>query len=176
MKVLENKGAEIYSRQKEAGLIQNSNCRPPSSRSKSVYIDLSLTGVPPVGQMLYFPSDDELNGDKCVINAIEVVDNTICAKSPANTSSDVLPSSTLSNGLFKFANEGREDIATLPIYSLIPRLNGNRLLLTNVRDQIWQNCGVYFNDVSGLSSVNTLWFRVYYTFYKDIPKMIELYG
>lgn len=176
MQPLENKGAEIYSRQKEAGLIQNSDCRPPSSRSKSVYIDLSLTGVPPVGQLLYFPSDDELNGDKCVINAIEVIDSTICAKSPANTASDVLSATILSNGLFVFQNEGREDIATLPIYSLIPRLNGNRLVLTNIRNQVWQNCGVYFNDVSSLATSNSLWFRVYYTFYKDIPKMIEIYG
>jgi len=176
MKPLENKGAEIYNRQKEAGLIQNSDTRPPSSRSKSVYIDLSLTGVPPVGQMLYFPSDDELNGDKCVINAIEAIDSTICGKSPANTGSDVLAASVLSNGFFVFSNEAREDIATFPIYSLIPRLNGKRLVLTNIRDHVWQNCGVYFNDVSSLATSNTLWFRVYYTFFKDVPKMIELYG
>ena len=176
MKIHQDIARDIHDRHENLGLVRNLEEKPPSARSKSVYIDLNSTGVPVVGSDLYFPSDDELDGKRSVINAIEVVDSVVCAKNPQNTSSDILSANVLSNGILVFSNENREQIASVPLYSLIPRLNGNKLFLTNIRDQVWQNCYIYFNDVSSLSSSNTIFLRVYYSFYKDIPKLQEIYG
>lgn len=176
MNIFQDIAKDIHDRHENLGLVRNLEEKPPSARSKSVYLDLSETGVPVVGQDLYLRSDEELNGNRSVINAIEVVDSVVCAKNPNNLSSDILSASVLSNGILVFSNENREQILSVPLYSLIPRLNGKKLFLTNIKDQVWDNCFIYFNDVSSLSSTNTIFLRVYYSFYKDIPKLQEFYG
>jgi hypothetical protein len=174
--MFEDIAKNVHDRFENLGLVKNLEEKPVSSRSKSVYLDLSRTGVPGIGEDLYFPSDDELNGTNSIINAIEVVDNVVCAKSPRNPASDNLSANILSNGILVFSNEAREQILSVPLYSLIPRLNGNKLFLTRVKNQVWQNCHIYFNDVSSIGASNTIWLRVYYSHYKDIPKLQEIYG
>jgi hypothetical protein len=75
---------------------------------------------------------------------------------------DNFPAANLVSAVLYVSNLNREIIATLPLVSLIRRLNLGKLTFTHFTEQVWQNCYVEFTDASVITSAVGLWFRVYY--------------
>jgi hypothetical protein len=113
-------------------------------------------------EALYFYSDSSLDGENAIITEIEVVDQA--TQNLANTypAKDNLNNTQLAGGWLVLSNNNRDEIAMIPLNSLIRRLNGGKPTFFNVQDQVWQNCYVMFSDATILTTSNALTLRVCY--------------
>lgn len=132
-----------------------------SEFQKLVILPLPSTLV--AAQPFYFGADPEL--DRSTIVALEVVNNTQLSSTPLKSNqgiADPLTSALLAQGQFFAMDIPRTVLYEIGLASLISTDNGGRRQLLSL-NTIWQNCGVYFNNVAGITPVtNALAFRVYY--------------
>lgn len=131
----------------------------PGWNRKSVYLPFTATGVNQ--KEYYFNSDDELNGNRSRIRAIELVDSTTLTTVMQVPAKDT-PAASVFAGGFLYIKNSHEIIAEIPLYSLIKRLNSGKLFLTDFSTQIWQTCSVTFNTGSAITSANSLQFIVHF--------------
>jgi hypothetical protein len=139
-----------------------------AQKYKSVYIPFSTSGLyaPFDGKSYYFRPDFELDAGKAVIKAIVCINIQVAQTNQGwGEIKDNLPISTLRKGMLYISNTKREIIAYLPLAGITFTNTYNELRpvqLTHFTDQIWQNCYVEFNDVTGITAVNGLQFLVFY--------------
>jgi len=129
-------------------------------KSISVYLPFSANGN--TQESYYFDSNSLLDSGNAIITGIEVVDETTSDVIINPLVRDNFPAANLVSGVLYVSNLNREIIATLPLVSLIRRLNLGKLTFTHFTEQVWQNCYVEFTDASVITSAVGLWFRVYY--------------
>ena len=129
-------------------------------KSISVYLPFSANGN--TQESYYFDSNSLLDTGNAIITGIEVVDETTNDVIINPLVRDNFPAANLVSGVLYVSNLNREIIATLPLVSLIRRLNLGKLTFTHFTEQVWQNCYVEFTDASVITSAVGLWFRVYY--------------
>ena len=129
-------------------------------KSISVYLPFSANGN--TQESYYFDSNSLLDSGNAIITGIEVVDETTNDVIINPLVRDNFPAANLVSGVLYVSNLNREIIATLPLVSLIRRLNLGKLTFTHFTEQVWQNCYVEFTDASVITSAVGLWFRVYY--------------
>ena len=113
-------------------------------------------------EALYFPSDSSLDFENAIITEIEAVDSTTLNKANTYPLKDNLSDTQLAYGWLVLSNNSRDEIAMIPLNSLVRRLNGGKPTFFNVSDQIWQNCYVMFSDATILTTSNALTLRVCY--------------
>lgn len=117
--------------------------------------DNLLAGVP-----IYFDSDSKLDGATATITEIEVVDNGTSGQN-FNPNRDNLSPAQCVPGILVICDQNRLEICTIPLWTLIRRLNGGKPIFFNLSDQLWQNCYVMFADLTTITSgVNALSLRV----------------
>jgi hypothetical protein len=150
-------------------MTQNRWIRPVEGRQgeflKSVYLPFTATGnfSVAVGKTIYFQPDTTLTSDNVIITGIELVDlstNTVLPTAQgdrANITADIAK-----RGYFVLSNSKREIIAQIPLACLILNLNGGRPTFTYFDDFSWDNCSIYFQNITGLSAANGAWFKVFY--------------
>jgi len=113
-------------------------------------------------EALYFPSDSSLDFQNAIITEIEAVDSTTLNKANTYPQKDNLSDTQMAYGWLVLSNNSRDEIAMIPLNSLVRRLNGGKPTFFNVSDQIWQNCYVMFSDATILTTSNALTLRVCY--------------
>ena len=149
---------DIRQRATQMGLMRNEQVI--AERQKLIIF--SLQGLT-TGEPLYFNSDPELSKSKIV--ALEVVNFTQLAATPIRSYqgvSDPLASAVLAQGQFFAANMQRKVIFECGLATLVSTDNGGRRQMLSLQT-VWQNCGVYFNDITGITpGTNSIAFRVYY--------------
>ena len=136
-----------------------------SKAYKVVYMPFQATGLyePAVGKPMYFQPDHKLDGNNAIIRGIELLTSTEQTFFNFNgQQKDNLTPASLHHGLLNICNIEREIIATIPLYDLIRRVNGGKLLFTEFKTHVWQGCYVELMSIAGISSVNGLQFIVYY--------------
>lgn len=117
--------------------------------------DNLLPGVP-----IYFDSNSTLDGAMATITEIEVVDSTTQGGnfSPAR---DNLTPAQCTPGVLVICDQNRLEVATIPLYTLIRRINNGKPTFFNLSNQVWQNCYVMFADLTTITAgVNCLTLRV----------------
>lgn len=136
-----------------------------SEKYKSVYLPFQTSGLlaPAIGKALYLNSDTQLDGANCVLKGIELLDSVSASSFNSGIyQRDNIAAANLQNGKLVISNESREIIATLPLYSLVRRLNGGKLTFLNIESHLWQNCYVEFTNLTGISASIGLQFVVYF--------------
>jgi hypothetical protein len=143
--------------------------RPTQGRQgeflKSVFLPFTATGnySVAVGKTIYFQPDGSLTSDKVIITGIELVDITTnetldtAQGTRTNITADIAK-----RGYVVISNSKREIIAQIPLACLILNLNGGRPTFTYFDDFQWENCSIYFQNITGLSAANGAWFKVFY--------------
>ena len=131
--------------------------------TKSVYLPFASNAT--LGQQYYFNPDEVLDSVNNFITTIELVDsvtNSTCLTSPTT---DPLSSTQAKQGYLYICNTKREILATLPLYTLIRRLNaGKPQYLYFDEPVVWQNCFVQFESLSSpITTSNSIWFKVTYS-------------
>ena len=149
---------DIRQRATQMGLMRNEQVI--SERQKLIIF--SLQGLT-TGSPIYFNPDPQLTDSKIV--ALEVVNDTQLSNTPIRSYQDIsdpLTSALLAQGQFFAANIKRKVIFECGLASLVSTDNGGRRQMLSL-ETIWQNCGVYFNDTTGITpGTNSIAFRVYY--------------
>ena len=118
-----------------------------------------------IGTSYYMAPDTILNSKNNEITAIEIVDSVTNSTAPTVPATDPLSVGQAKQGYFYFCNEKREVIASVPLYSLIRRLNAGKVQFLKFDDPIvWQNCFIQFDSLtSAITTANSVWLRVTYT-------------
>jgi hypothetical protein len=132
------------------------------SYTKSVYMPFTSNAL--IGTSYYMAPDTILNSVNNEITAIELVDSVTNSTAPTVPTTDPLSVGQAAQGYFYFCNEKREVIASIPLYSLIRRLNAGKVQFCNFDDTIvWQNCFVQFDSLgTAITTANSVWLRVTY--------------
>ena len=144
--------------------------RPTQGRQgeflKSVYLPFTTSGIYSVatGKTIYFQPDSTLTSSKVIITGIEFVDLTTntTLDTPQGTRTN-LAANAATQGFFVLSNSKREIIAQIPLACLILNLNGGRPTFTYFDDFQWENCSIYFQDATGITSADGAWFKIFYT-------------
>ena len=133
------------------------------SYTKSVYMPFTSNAL--IGTSYYMAPDPILNSVNNEITAIELVDSVTNATAPTVPATDPLSTGQAKQGYFYFCNMNREVIASIPLYSLIRRLNAGKVQFCNFDDPIvWQNCFVQFDSLdTAITTANSVWLRVTYS-------------
>jgi len=136
-----------------------------STRMKSVFISFRQLGVPDLGRLSYFEEDENLDGVNAEIVAIDLVDINTNQRLPDNFPTaqvDSLPLTELAKFMFVACDQKNEIICSVPLTSLLPRINNGRKAYFKLNTQEWGNCYCELIDPTiGLSAAG-LWFNVYY--------------
>ncbi len=143
--------------------------RPTQGRQgeflKSVYLPFTSAGTYSVatGRTIYFQADSILTSSKVIITGIELVDLTTntTLDTPQGTRTNI-SANAATKGFFVLSNKNREIIAQIPLACLILNLNGGRPTFTYFEDFDWENCSIYFQDATGITAANGIWFKVFY--------------
>jgi hypothetical protein len=116
------------------------------------------------GDPFYFASDSSLDGSKATITAIELVDVvTLNDTNTAQGYKDNITVTAAAYGYLVFSDNKRQEIAMIPLYNLVRRLNTGKTTFLNIDTQIWQNCYVAATDINQFSINSTAFtFRVSY--------------
>jgi hypothetical protein len=132
------------------------------SYTKSVYMPFTSNAL--IGTSYYMAPDPILNSVNNEITAIELVDSVTNATAPTVPATDPLSTGQAKQGYFYFCNMKREVIASIPLYSLIRRLNAGKVQFLNFDDPIvWQNCFFQFDSLgTAITTANSVWLRVTY--------------
>ena len=131
---------------------------------RSKLVTLNFPSGPQNGDPFYFTSDSTLDYTNCTITAIELVDITTLGISITNQGAkDNITSAAAASGYFCFSDNKRNEIAMIPLYNLIRRLNNGKTTFLCIHTQIWQNCYVAVTDISAFTTASTAFtFRVSY--------------
>ena len=131
--------------------------------TKSVY--LPFTSNATVGQQYYLQPDEVLDSKNNFLTTIELVDSVTNATAPTVPTTDPLSSTQASQGYLYICNTKREILATLPLYTLIRRLNaGKPQYLYFEEPVIWQNCFIQFESLStAITTSHSVWLKVTYS-------------
>lgn len=134
---------------------------------RSKIVTLNFPANPQNGDPFYFDSDTTLDGTNCTITAVEFVDAVTQVTGPTNQGAkDGVNAAQAAYGYFVFSDNQRLEIATVPLYNLIRRLNNGKTTFTRIDSQVWQNCYVAVTDIAAFSPNSTAFrFRISY-----IPK------
>lgn len=131
------------------------------------YVSLPFSNLQS-GLPIYFQPDEDLSGNRSIITAIDIMPNfTIDPIPTALGYKDNLDFSQLAKGYLTLSNMQREEIVQIPLTALV-RANPVNLGKANlfwVDTMVWQNCYVVFQDVTGITTDNAIYFQVSY-----IPK------
>jgi hypothetical protein len=132
------------------------------SYTKSVYMPFTATAL--IGTSYYMQPDEVLDSENNEITAIEMVDTVTNATAPTVPATDPLSTTQAAQGFFYFCNLQREVIASVPLYSLIRRLNAGKVQFCNFDERIvWQNCFIQFDVLSTtINTAHSVWLRVTY--------------
>lgn len=116
------------------------------------------------GDPFYFASDSDLDYKNATITAIELLDVvTLNDNNTAQGYKDNITVASAAYGYFVFSDNHRQEIATIPLYNLVRRLNNGKTTFCNINTQIWQNCYVAVTDITQFSTGSTAFtFRVSY--------------
>ena len=133
------------------------------SYTKSVYMPFTSTAL--IGTSYYMTPDTILNSVNNKITAMELVDSVTASTAPTVPPTDPLSTGQAAQGYFYFCNRAREIIATVPLYSLIRRLNAGKVQFFDFPDVVvWQNCFIQFDNLTtAITSANSAWLRVTYS-------------
>ena len=131
--------------------------------TKSVY--LPFTSNATLGQQYYFQPDEVLDSQNNFITTIELVDSVTNATAPTVPTTDPLSATQASQGYLYICNTKREILATLPLYTLIRRLQaGKPQYLYFDEPVVWQNCFIQFESLgSAITTANSVWLKVSYS-------------
>lgn len=134
---------------------------------RSKIVTLNFPDNPQNGDPFYFDSDTSLDCTDAVITAVEFVDAITQVSGPTNQGAkDGINAAQAAYGYLVFSDNQRLEIATVPLYNLIRRLNNGKTTFTRIDTQIWQNCYVAVTDIAAFSPGTTAFrFRISY-----IPK------
>lgn len=139
---------------------------PAGVLSESVYIPFARFGTPNVGVSKYFPANPRLDGDFAEILAIEAIDNGTNTTLPTSPPADSLaPTGAnglgLSNYVFVAATKTNKIICTVPLTSMVRRLNNGQFCMFRLTDQLWEAC--YIERLAGgANAINGIWLNVFY--------------
>jgi len=116
------------------------------------------------GDPFYFASDSQLDYANATITAIELIDITTLSVSNTNNGyKDNITTAAAAYGYFVFSDNKRQEIALIPLYNLVRRLNSGKTTFTHIKSQIWGNCYVAVTDINQFSTSTTAFtFRVSY--------------
>jgi len=145
----------------DAGLMRKIDGVPQSWNVEAVVIPFAVFGVPVVGEPVYMPTNNMLDGQNATIRALEVIDDVTGTTTP-DGSADLLTAALLSRGIFTFVSNTGEILCEIPLTTLIARLNTGKPCLFNMSEHNWGNCYITFHNVSSLSASNGLWLKVHY--------------
>jgi hypothetical protein len=131
--------------------------------TKSVY--LPFTSNATIGQQYYLQPDEVLDSQNNFITTIELVDSVTNATAPTVPTTDPLSATQASQGYLYICNTKREILATLPLYTLIRRLQaGKPQYLYFDEPVVWQNCFIQFESLgSAITTANSVWLKVSYS-------------
>jgi hypothetical protein len=131
---------------------------------RSKIVTLNFPTNPQNGDPFYFTSDSTLDYSNACITAIEFVDAITLVTGDTNQGAkDSINAAQAAYGYLVFANNRREEIAVIPLYNLIRRLNDGKTTFLKIDTQIWQNCYVAVTDIAAFSTGSTAFrFRVSY--------------
>ena len=118
-----------------------------------------------IGTSYYMQPDEVLDSKNNDITAIEIVDSSTNVTAPTIPATDPLSATQAAQGYFYFCNMKRDVIASVPLYSLIRRLNAGKVQFCNFDDPIvWQNCFIQFDSLgTAITTANSVWLRVTYS-------------
>jgi hypothetical protein len=116
------------------------------------------------GDPYYFASDSSLDYKNATITAIELVDViTLIDINTAQGYKDNITATAAASGYLVFSDNKRQEIAMIPLYNLVRRLNNGKTTFLKIDTQIWQNCYVAVTNISAFSPNSTAFtFRVSY--------------
>jgi hypothetical protein len=131
--------------------------------TKSVY--LPFTSNATLGQQYYFQPDEVLDSKNNFITGIELVDTVTNATAPTVPTTDPLSTTQARQGYLYICNLNREVLATLPLYTLIRRLNAGKPTYLYFDDPVvWQNCFVQFESLgTAVTTAHSVWLKVTYS-------------
>jgi len=131
--------------------------------TKSVY--LPFTSNATIGQQYYLQPDEVLDSQNNFITTIELVDSVTNATAPTVPTTDPLSATQASQGYLYICNTKREILATLPLYTLIRRLQaGKPQYLYFDEPVVWQNCFIQFESLgTPITTANSIWLKVSYS-------------
>lgn len=131
--------------------------------TKSVY--LPFTSNATLGQQYYLQPDEVLDSKNNFITGIEMVDTVTNATAPTVPSTDPLSTTQARQGYLYICNLNREVLATLPLYTLIRRLNaGKPTYLYFDEPVVWQNCFIQFESLgTAVTTAHSVWLKVTYS-------------
>lgn len=131
---------------------------------RSKIVTLNFPTNPQNGDPFYFASDSTLDYSNSMLTAIELVD--ITTLSNVNTQQgykDNITTTAAAYGYLVFSDNKRQEIAMIPLYNLVRRLNNGKTTFLCIDTQIWQNCYVAVTDINQFSPTTTCFtFRVSY--------------
>lgn len=149
---------------------------------KSVVFPFSAAGNAQVvvGKPIYFQSDSNLDGENAIITSIELVNSTVCPTLPNFPTVTNITEDQARSGMLVISNARREEIAIVPLRSVIKGVSGAATTPQSQRKnncmfwidtQLWQNCYVVWNNIPAGVGVGTgMYFIVNYINKKDIVK------
>ena len=131
--------------------------------TKSVYLPFTSNAL--VGTQYYFNPDEVLDSANNFITTIEMVDSVTNATAPTVPTTDPLSATQAAQGYLYICNTKREILATLPLYTLIRRLQaGKPQYLYFEEPVIWQNCFVQFESLgTAITTAHSVWLKVSYS-------------
>lgn len=131
--------------------------------TKSVYLPFTATAL--VGTQYYFNPDEVLDSVNNFITTIELVDGVTNSTAPTVPTTDPLSATQAAQGYLYICNTKREILATLPLYTLIRRLNAGKPQYLYFEDTVvWQNCFIQFESLSSsVTTANSVWLKVTYS-------------
>lgn len=145
---------------KQKGWMQDA--APEAFAMKSVYFPLYAAGS--VNLNLYLLSDTDLNGDKCTIHCIDVVDAvTNPSFDQSGNVRDNMAMTILKSGFLTISNRKRQELAQIPLTQMVRRMNNGRKFICKFDEQQWDNCYIEFGNVASLSAAVGVQLVVYYT-------------
>jgi len=131
---------------------------------RSKLVTLNFPASAQNGDPFYFASDSTLDYNNATITAIELVDVTTNVISQTQQGyKDNITTASAAYGYLVFSDNKRQEIAMIPLYNLVRRLNSGKTTFLNIKTQIWQNCYVAVTDILQFSTGSTAFtFRVSY--------------
>jgi len=131
--------------------------------TKSVYLPFTASAL--VGTQYYLQPDEVLDSKNNFLTTIEMVDSGTNATAPTTPTTDPLSPGQAAQGYLYICNTKREILASLPLYTLIRRLNAGKPQYLYFEDTVvWQNCFIQFESLaSPITTANSVWLRVTYS-------------
>lgn len=131
---------------------------------RSKIVTLNFPAGAQNGDPFYFASDSSLDYSNSTITAIELVDvTTLSNVNTVKGFKDDITTASAAFGYLVFSDNKRQEIAMIPLYNLVRRLNNGKTTFLCINTQIWQNCYVAVTDINQFSVNSTAFtFRVSY--------------